>query len=96
VSIAGNTINTSVFSQIQHRLLLHLLIGENMQLALSIEEVITATKIGRTSIYEAINSGKLQAKKLGKRTIILKDDLDNFLSNLKAYPANSKGVNHAA
>ena len=60
-----------------------------MQLSLSIEEVCTATGIGRTKIYEAINQGLLLAKKYGKRTIILKDDLDNFLSNLESYSAQT-------
>ena len=48
-----------------------------MQLSLSIEEVKKATGFGRTKIYEAINEGRLPAKKYGKRTIILKSDLEN-------------------
>jgi excisionase family DNA binding protein len=56
-----------------------------MQLSLSIEEVRTATGIGRTKLYQEINKGKLIAKKLGKRTFILKSDLDAFLSNLSSY-----------
>lgn len=56
-----------------------------MQLSLSIEEVRKATGFGRTKIYEAINQGLLPAKKYGKRTIILKQDLENFLSNLETY-----------
>jgi excisionase family DNA binding protein len=62
-----------------------------MQLSLSIEEARAATGIGRTKIYEAINSGILRARKLGKRTIILKDDLDAFLSGLESYPAQREG-----
>ena len=59
-----------------------------MQSALSIEETITATGIGRTKLYELINSGQLKAKKIGKRTIILKTDLDEFLSSLENYSSN--------
>ncbi|MCK6417390.1 MAG: helix-turn-helix domain-containing protein [Alphaproteobacteria bacterium] len=54
-------------------------------IALTIEEVRTATGIGRTKIYEAINEGLLPAKKLGKRTLILKADLESFLENLQTY-----------
>lgn len=56
------------------------------QLSLSIEEVCTATGLGRTKLYQLINSGELKARKIGKRTIILKDDLDAFLASLKPYP----------
>lgn len=58
-----------------------------MQLALSIKEVSVATGIGRTKIYAAINSGALRARKHGKRTIVLKGDLESFLQNLAQYPA---------
>jgi excisionase family DNA binding protein len=59
--------------------------GYFMKLSLSIEEVRQATGIGRTKIYEAINSGKLPARKFGKRTVVLKDDLDAFLDSLQPY-----------
>jgi excisionase family DNA binding protein len=58
-----------------------------MQLSLSIEEARDATGIGRTKIYQAINSGALKAHKYGKRTIILKDYLDAFLAGIESYPA---------
>lgn len=57
------------------------------QLSLSIEEARALTGIGRTKIYEAINSGALKARKYGNRTIILKNDLEDFLCNLETYPA---------
>lgn len=63
-----------------------------MKSSLSIEDVRSLTGIGRTKIYQAINSGQLQARKFGKRTIVLKDDLDAFLANLEAYPANTRGL----
>ncbi len=56
-----------------------------MKLSLSIREVCNFTGIGQTKIYEAINKGLLPAKKYGRRTIILKPDLDNFLENLENY-----------
>jgi excisionase family DNA binding protein len=50
--------------------------------ALSIAEVCNATNLGRTKVYEAIASGRLKAKKFGKRTVILTDDLRAFLAAL--------------
>lgn len=58
-------------------------------LALSIEQVQEISGLGRTKIYELINSGALSARKLGKRTLILKNDLEEFLSGLPKY-ANKK------
>lgn len=55
------------------------------QLSLSIEEVRSATGLGRTKIYALIGSGELKARKIGKRTIILKEDLEAFLSGLPSY-----------
>lgn len=62
-----------------------------MQLSLSIEESCTATGLGRTKLYEAIGSGALPAKKWGKRTLILKSDLEAFLASLESYPAEREG-----
>jgi excisionase family DNA binding protein len=49
---------------------------------LSIGEACRIAGIGRTKIYEAIADGKLKARKYGKRTIILRDDLNGFLAAL--------------
>ena len=38
--------------------------------------------IGRTKIYQAINDGHLKARKYGKRTLILRSELHEFLANL--------------
>jgi excisionase family DNA binding protein len=50
--------------------------------ALSIAEACAMAGIGRTKIYEAIASGTLTARKCGKRTLILPDDLRKFLTSL--------------
>lgn len=50
--------------------------------ALSISEVCAATALGRTTIYEAIAAGSLKARKCGKRTIVLRNELRDFLTSL--------------
>lgn len=52
------------------------------KLALSIEDAIEASSIGRTSIYEDIAAGKLRARKRGRSTIILTVDLAEYLAAL--------------
>lgn len=49
---------------------------------MSIEEAAEFIGIGRTSIYEEIGTGRLTARKLGKRTIILFEDAQNYLRGL--------------
>lgn len=61
------------------------------QISLSIEEACALTGIGRTNLYKSLNSGALKARKFGKRTIILRDDLNAFLASLESYPAIEGG-----
>lgn len=49
---------------------------------LSVIEACAVSGIGRNGLYAAVNSGKLKARKYGKRTIILRNDLAEFLSAL--------------
>lgn len=51
-------------------------------LALSINQTVQLSGIGRTRIYAAIRSGSLICRKYGKRTLILRKDLEDFLANL--------------
>lgn len=53
------------------------------KLSYSINEVPALTGLGRTSLYSYIKLGKLKSRKVGKRRIILKEDLENFLKNLE-------------
>ena len=52
------------------------------KLAFTIPEAVEAGAGSRTVVYEAINAGTLKAKKRGKRTIILADDLTQYLKSL--------------
>jgi excisionase family DNA binding protein len=53
-------------------------------LALSIREACASANVGRTTIYAAIKDGSLAARKIGRRTIILNDDLRLWLETMPA------------
>ena len=57
-------------------------------LTLSIKETQQASSLGRTKIYELIKHGCLKAYKIGKRTVILRSDLEGYLNGLERYPTN--------
>jgi hypothetical protein len=52
------------------------------QRAMSIAEFCERYGPGRTKAYEEINSGRLRARKAGKRTIITEDDAEEWLRHL--------------
>jgi excisionase family DNA binding protein len=54
----------------------------NEKLAFSIAEVCASANLGRTTAYHLIKTGALRAVKVGRRTVVLAEDLNKFLSSL--------------
>lgn len=55
---------------------------EPAKLALSIPEFCDAVGIGRSRAYEEIKSGRLRVLKCGRRTLIAKDAVQQWLGHL--------------
>lgn len=53
---------------------------------LTINQFCEIANCGKTNTYKLINNGQLKAVKLGKKTLIPKDAMENFIANLKSYP----------
>jgi excisionase family DNA binding protein len=51
-------------------------------IAHSIQEATQLAGCGRTTLHHALKSGSLRGRKLGRRTIILADDLRDWLKSL--------------
>jgi excisionase family DNA binding protein len=51
-------------------------------LAYSVTDACTVAGTGRTVLYEAIRSGRLAARKRGRRTLILAEDLRRWVESL--------------
>ena len=51
-------------------------------IALTINEACQLSRTGRTALYAAIKSGQLPARKRGSRTMILPNDLKQWVESL--------------
>jgi len=56
--------------------------GQRQRMAMSVAEAAVETGVGRDHIYGAIRNGRLEARKMGRRTIITYDALERFLNGL--------------
>ncbi|MFZ2081327.1 MAG: helix-turn-helix domain-containing protein [Xanthobacteraceae bacterium] len=55
---------------------------EGEKRAFSIAEFCRRYGVGRTKAYEELRQGRLRARKIGRRTIVTKDDADDWLQQL--------------
>ncbi|MBP7065745.1 MAG: helix-turn-helix domain-containing protein [Ferrovibrio sp.] len=55
-------------------------------MALTVNQAVKRSGISRSTLYRAMASGGLVARKYGKRTLILTQDLDKWLHNLPLAP----------
>jgi excisionase family DNA binding protein len=54
----------------------------NQILALTIADAAKASGIGRTTLYELIGAGKIEARKAGNRTLIPAESLKAYIDSL--------------
>jgi excisionase family DNA binding protein len=63
------------------------------RLAVGIMEAAHLAGVGRSTIYQSINTGDLKARKAGRRTLILRDDLQEWLASfprIKSMPESTR------
>jgi hypothetical protein len=64
-------------------------------LAYSVEETLRLLGICRPKLYQEINAGRIVARKLGTRTIILADELRRYLNELPKFTPRQDKPNDA-
>jgi excisionase family DNA binding protein len=52
------------------------------RIAFSVDEAAQQANVCRDKIYQAIRTGELDAKKAGRRTLVMADDLRRYLESL--------------
>lgn len=52
------------------------------KIALTIPEAVQASGIGRSKLYELIRRGDLKPRKAGKRTLLIRTELEEYISSL--------------
>ncbi len=57
---------------------------------LTVDEACYTAGFGRSRFYEAVAAGQLAVRKFGRRTIVLREDLDRFLDSLPVANAQIK------
>ena len=52
------------------------------RLAFTVSEACQALRIGRTTFYQLLANGDLRAVALGRKTLVSRDALENFMASL--------------
>ena len=53
----------------------------NDKFLLSVDDVIKGLGLGRTSVFALFKSGELKTVRIGRRTFVRPEDLNDFLNN---------------
>lgn len=56
------------------------------QIALTVPDAVRVSGMSRSALYLALKNG-LTARKAGRRTLILRTDLEAYLASLPTFPA---------
>jgi predicted DNA-binding transcriptional regulator AlpA len=53
-----------------------------MSIALSVRDAMKATSLGRTKLYREMKLGRIAARKIGRKTVFLADEIERYLKSL--------------
>ena len=50
--------------------------------ALSVRDTMKATSLGRTKLYREMKLGRISARKIGRKTVFISDEVERYLKSL--------------
>lgn len=53
-----------------------------MSKALTVRDAMHTIRIGRTKLYREMKEGRIVARKIGRKTVFLADEIERYLSSL--------------
>lgn len=56
---------------------------------LTINEACETLKIGRTKLYALIACGQIQARKIGRKTLVERSEIERWISTLPSYSSKN-------
>jgi excisionase family DNA binding protein len=62
--------------------MMHRAVSSDPSLLLTVEETAALLRLGRTQTYELVMRGKIQSVKIGRRRLVIRDSLQDFVSQL--------------
>jgi len=55
------------------------------RLAFSLADAASAIGVGKSTLHELIATGKLRVRKLGRRSLVLREDLEEYIQSLPVH-----------
>jgi excisionase family DNA binding protein len=55
------------------------------RLAFSLADAASAISVGKSTLHQLIATGKLPVRKLGRRSLVLREDLEGYLQDLPVH-----------
>ena len=52
--------------------------------AMTVKDFLSWASISRTTFYKEVNKGRIPLKKVGKRSLVRREDAENWLNDLQA------------
>ena len=59
---------------------------------LTIDNACLALLCGRTHLYKLINNGDIKALKMGKKTLVTRSSINEFIASLEPYQLSSGNI----
>ena len=57
----------------------------NQRITISVADAMSATGLGKTSMYELLNDGSIRSFKVGKKRLVILESIHEWIANMESY-----------